>query len=185
MSLNKFTDTATGLDIGLKIGADVLKCNSLEVLTDAKIAGVPTTVTTTNVIAAPVFNIGSASLVYNASVHEKQTLASGEVVSKISGAFLFNNTLGVLDGTAYQVQFDITPPELPSYPAEGFYVPGCVASCIDDTTVGHSVLNSCVSATMVGGKIRVDILTNINISGVASLRNTSIHYDFVYTHTPA
>lgn len=51
MSLNKLTETQKGLDIGLKIGADELKCNTLEATTINIDELTITTLNTTNVNA--------------------------------------------------------------------------------------------------------------------------------------
>jgi len=63
MSLNKFTSTATGYDLQLDVGADEIKCNSLEVAGGpvAEFQRIPANYTTTNgaVVGIPTQNLGA------------------------------------------------------------------------------------------------------------------------------
>ena len=183
MSLNKFTDALKGLDLDLKIGADKLTCNSLEVLTSYSGVGpFPVFDNQTNTIAAPSFSSGSQTFSNKSSIYTKTEMPNGDIFARLSATFHYSNVSFAWNGSQTIVEYDIIVPDEPTYPSSGWYLPGTINLHINDKSGGGQsafVFSSFVEY-LSGEKIHCTSLISSNISNVVSDRTMTIACDFTY-----
>ena len=137
MSLNKFFDEQTGLDLKLHIGADTIKANTLEVLGDLTLEGktVPVTTYTTDVVPVPTFPLGgSGVLVHNTSVYKTEIIGAVRY-STLSGALQYSNIVGCVQGANKTVELSFPLPDGIEYPANNANMCGAVSCQINDAVV--------------------------------------------------
>jgi len=180
MSLNKFSNEDTGFDLKLNLGCDTLKCNSLNVLTEATIPNVPITTLVNGDGPVPVFTTGSGTLESNDSIYKTELVGISRYAT-LSGSLKYSSIVGALAGSNNILEFEITPPDAISYPFDNEFLPGSLNVCINDLTpAGTGLYATSAIATSSVGKIIIRVYVIGDITGLVPLRNLWVNYHFKY-----
>lgn len=202
MSLNKFTNDLTGYNLKLHIGADTIKCNQLEVLSDIKTLSLDasgevkadtinatTSVTINGSIVPetlfsdgfsnPTLTTGSGTLTNDKRVYTSHIVGNVRH-STLAGCVRYTGITGGIQGANKVCSVQIPTINGMSFPGVGEYITGSVSSQLNDVVVTGLYPSSC-TATSGGNVIDMLVVSTLDFSGADPNRTLVIHFNFQYS----